>query len=101
MNIRVRCIYLIPWIFMCIYELLLILIILIFRWNDVISQIQEYRNNLLHMFIFIFIWINYDLRRVPCLSMYGFSEPGLVIIIFQSHSHFVHMNILIYIPLFL
>ena len=42
---------------------------------------------------FDFLQINYDLSHVHCLSMYGFSEPGLVDILFQSNSHFVHMAI--------
>ena len=53
------------------------------------------------MFIFSFLWINYNLSHIPLLSMHGFYEPGLVNIIPKGHSHFVHMNISIYIPLFL
>ena len=37
------------------------------------------------MLIFLFLLINYDLGHVPCLSIYQFSEPSLVIVISQGY----------------
>ena len=76
---------------------LVLFVLLIFCWNDIMSRISEYVCHLLHMLIFRYLWINYDLSHIHSLSMYGFSEPSLVIISSQSHAHFVHMYIPVYI----